>query len=62
MAVGNVDVHQMTTLHSLAKQPSHFWQTADFLSYPTAAERFYDTVCLGAPGPVIRDPPTLGCE
>ena len=58
MAVGNVDVQQLTTFHNLAKQPSHFWLTDDFTTYPTEAQKLYNTVCLGAPGPVHTDPQT----
>ena len=60
MAVGNADVNQMTTLHNLAKQPSYFWQSANFGTYPADLERFYNTICLGAPGPVVVVPPSPG--
>ena len=51
IGIGNVDIRQLARISSLAKQPSYFWTARDMNTYPAEAERFYNTVCLGAPGP-----------
>ena len=60
IGVGDVDITQLNTLHRRAKQPSYFWHADDFTDYLTVMDRFYNTICLGAPGPVIVDPPSSG--
>ena len=56
IGIENVDTRELTRLHSLAKQPSYYWTARDMNSFSSAAEPFYNTVCLGAPGPNIVIP------